>query len=226
MASNIVSRFLQPAVGEPSIYETLAQQEDESDQSAIEERVSISLDEENLGTGFRDYELDDALADAAASQAASATPRGTNRQKSAREPRGANDRAQALHSRANLDDLDDEVPHSLLIEDEHDAPPVPAARQKQSLPPPIPGPTSRRTQARWQAVQEQQQLYQDTLPRQAQPRIQHHRGHPMSMMDPKERALWMWANVENLDNFLQDVYDYFLGNGIWSILLSRLLNLL
>ncbi len=48
----------------------------------------------------------------------------------------------------------------------------------------------------------------------------------MSMMDPKERALWMWANVENLDNFLQDVYDYFLGNGIWSVLLSRLLNLL
>ncbi|OAX81033.1 hypothetical protein ACJ72_04627 [Emergomyces africanus] len=38
--------------------------------------------------------------------------------------------------------------------------------------------------------------------------------------------MWRWANVENLDNFLADVYDYFLGNGIKSILLSRVLNLL
>ncbi len=226
MASNILSRFLPPAAGEPSIYETLAQREDESDQSDIEERVGISLDEENLGTGFHDYELDDALTDAAASQAAPSKTRRTSRQNEERGSGGANDRNQASHSRLNLEELDDEVPQSLLIEDGHDAPPVPAARQTQALPPPVPGPASRGTQARWQAVQAQQRLHQDTHPRQAQPRMQHHRGHPMSMMDPKERALWMWANVENLDNFLQDVYDYFLGNGIWSVLLSRLLNLL
>jgi autophagy-related protein 9 len=38
--------------------------------------------------------------------------------------------------------------------------------------------------------------------------------------------MWRWANVEDLDNFLKDVYTYFLGNGIWSILLTRVLNLL
>lgn len=27
----------------------------------------------------------------------------------------------------------------------------------------------------------------------------------LGLMDPKERALWKWANVENLDNFLHDV---------------------
>ncbi|KAK9247987.1 autophagy protein Apg9-domain-containing protein [Lipomyces tetrasporus] len=43
--------------------------------------------------------------------------------------------------------------------------------------------------------------------------------------DPRERALWKWANVENLDNFLQEVYDYYLGNGIYSITLSRIINL-
>lgn len=48
----------------------------------------------------------------------------------------------------------------------------------------------------------------------------------LGLIDPKERALWKWANVENLDNFLNDVYDYFLGKGIYSIALNRLLNLL
>jgi autophagy-related protein 9 len=42
----------------------------------------------------------------------------------------------------------------------------------------------------------------------------------------KERALWKWANVENLDIFLQDVYVYYLGKGIYNIMLTRLLNLL
>jgi len=46
------------------------------------------------------------------------------------------------------------------------------------------------------------------------------------MIHPKEQAMWRWANVENLDNFLKDVYDYFLGNGIKCILLGRVLNLL
>jgi len=46
------------------------------------------------------------------------------------------------------------------------------------------------------------------------------------VVDPSERAMWKWSNVEDLDNFLIDVYDYYLGNGIWSIILSRFLNLL
>lgn len=29
----------------------------------------------------------------------------------------------------------------------------------------------------------------------------------LGLIDPKERALWKWANVENLDNFLNDVSD-------------------
>jgi len=38
--------------------------------------------------------------------------------------------------------------------------------------------------------------------------------------------MWRWANVENLDNYLKDVYMYFMGNGIWCIGLGRALNLL
>lgn len=45
-------------------------------------------------------------------------------------------------------------------------------------------------------------------------------------MSAKERALWRWVNVEDLDSFLQEVYLYYVGKGIWAIGLSRLLNLL
>lgn len=45
-------------------------------------------------------------------------------------------------------------------------------------------------------------------------------------VDLKARAMWKWANVSNLDNFLQDAYQYYYGKGIYNILLSRLLNML
>jgi hypothetical protein len=45
-------------------------------------------------------------------------------------------------------------------------------------------------------------------------------------MGARERALWRWINVEDLDGFLQEVYLYYVGKGIWAIGLSRLLNLL
>jgi autophagy-related protein 9 len=41
-----------------------------------------------------------------------------------------------------------------------------------------------------------------------------------------ERALWNWVNVYNLDAFLQEVYYYYQGKGIYSIALARGLNLL
>ncbi|CCG80926.1 Autophagy-related protein 9 [Taphrina deformans PYCC 5710] len=42
----------------------------------------------------------------------------------------------------------------------------------------------------------------------------------------RDRVLYKWANVNNLDLFLSEVYKYFLGNGMYSILLNRVLNLL
>jgi autophagy-related protein 9 len=45
-------------------------------------------------------------------------------------------------------------------------------------------------------------------------------------LDAYERALWNWVNVYNLDAFLQDVYYYYEGKGIYSIALARGLNLL
>ncbi|KAI1319720.1 autophagy protein atg9 [Mortierella claussenii] len=45
-------------------------------------------------------------------------------------------------------------------------------------------------------------------------------------MDAAELAMWKWVNVENLDNFLTRVYDYYVGKGMYTILLERCLNLL
>jgi autophagy-related protein 9 len=49
---------------------------------------------------------------------------------------------------------------------------------------------------------------------------------PMRGLDAYERALWNWVNVFNLDAFLQEVYYYYEGKGIYSIALARGLNLL
>jgi len=48
----------------------------------------------------------------------------------------------------------------------------------------------------------------------------------MRGLDAYERALWSWVNVYNLDAFLQEVYHYYQGKGIYCIALSRGLNLL
>ncbi|KAF8311594.1 APG9-domain-containing protein [Clavulina sp. PMI_390] len=45
-------------------------------------------------------------------------------------------------------------------------------------------------------------------------------------LDEYERALWNWVNVYNLDAFLQEAYTYYLGKGVYSIALGRVLNLL
>ena len=228
MASNILSRFLPPAAGEPSIYETLRQHEELSDQSDLEERAGMALDEENLGTGFHDYELDDALADATANEDGPPRVRHSNWQSQGIPARKAQSRTRTAHTtgRVNIDDLDDEVPQSLLIEDDQNLLPVSKAEQSRAMPPPVSGPSSRATQAKWQATQEQQRLHQDPIFSRTHRKGNTRRGLPLGMMDPKDRAMWMWANVENLDNFLKEVYDYYIGNGIWCILLNRMLNLL
>jgi autophagy-related protein 9 len=49
---------------------------------------------------------------------------------------------------------------------------------------------------------------------------------PLRGLDAYERALWNWVNVYNLDAFLQEVYIYYEGKGIYSIALARGLNIL
>lgn len=238
MASNFLSRLLPPTNGTPSVYETLREYDEASEESDVEERAGMALDEENLGDSFHDNELDHALADAAESQVNTG---------SAAKPEmraGASKRAsgrsglrsilqQSPPKRAEADELDDEVPQSLLIEG-HNPEALATGQHRQAgegheaIPTPVLGLPTRGTQARWHATQEQQRLYQDlgSHPGRTKPSQASRRSQRLAMIDPKEKAMWRWANVENLDNFLREVYDYFHGNGIWCILLGRILNLL
>ncbi|KAG6898292.1 hypothetical protein C0992_000737 [Termitomyces sp. T32_za158] len=61
----------------------------------------------------------------------------------------------------------------------------------------------------------------DTLPQYNQRQTK-----PLRGLDDYEKALWNWVNVYNLDAFLQEVYYYYEGKGMYSIALSRGLNLL
>ncbi|KAL8674904.1 MAG: hypothetical protein Q9168_000707 [Polycauliona sp. 1 TL-2023] len=209
MASNVFSRFVPANLGSPSIYETLRQHDKSSDQSDVEERAAMAIDPQEIDEPFYDDELDHEI-----------VPR-TNE---SRDPRHLG--TPTSFNELDMEYANDDVPPSLLIEDNsHTVLPLQEQQPKPSASP-APSPTSRATKARWRATQEQQRLHAD-LPAMQRPPTQSGRQLPnLTIASSRERAMWRWANVEDLDNFLRDVYEYFLGNGIWCILLSRLLNLL
>lgn len=61
-------------------------------------------------------------------------------------------------------------------------------------------------------------------PRADPPRPQYPRARVS--IPPKERALYLWANIVNMDEFLVDVYYYYRGKGFASIVLSRVVDVL
>lgn len=230
MASNILSRLL-PSTS-PSIYEAIRGEEDEDDSNSfdLEAGRGPDIDEENLGDRNLRLEFDQVdevehrirLEDSPISTRAKSSP------SQERAPKW-----QQLSRAQEVDEANDEVPASLLVELDQPGDPAPAIPQEASSEPqqaeaiPVPGRASRATRARWNTTQQQQRLYRDanTLPART--------GRPNStrrqnnlLVDPRERALWRWTNVQNLDNFIHDVYQYYLGKGIYSILLSQALGLL
>lgn len=45
------------------------------------------------------------------------------------------------------------------------------------------------------------------------------------IIPPRERALYLWANIINMDEFLVDLYYYYRGKGLLNIILSRIVGL-
>ena len=242
MASNFLSRLLPAQSGSPSIYETLRQHE-EDDNSDVEERAGLALDEENLGQNYQQFDLEDAQTTAADSHLTvddrqrsplrhdGYTRRSVYRPKSAQRiprPRWMQHSPGLL----GVDEADDEVPPSLLIEGDdivdggkHD--PDGQIGRDIAGDVPTPGTTTAAARRQWEATQARQRLHStESISRQPAPPKATARGPNLAFADPKEKAMWRWANIENLDNFLNEVYVYFIGNGIWSITLHRILNLL
>ncbi|KAI9868370.1 MAG: autophagy protein atg9 [Trichoglossum hirsutum] len=240
MASNLLSRFLPPSAAPPSVYETIRQHDELSDTTDIEERAGLDLDDDGVGEGFEAYELEQAADDGnrGAADSMAFLKKSSPQQQRERSFSGLRSvsRPRWLVSSTRLaeaDEEDDEVPASLLIEGGEEAaipmiggdrPPRTAGGPSDM--PPIPGPVTRETRAHWEATQTQQRLHADEQTQRSRTRRAPKGVAGLAAIDPKVRAMWRWANVENLDNFLKDVYDYYLGHGIWCILLSRTLNLL
>jgi autophagy-related protein 9 len=241
MTSNILSRFLPPN-GSPSVYEAIRNHDVTSDSSDLEERAGLTL-EDHTEERYSDRELEDALVDAERStlpdQDDAFISRKSSRKASAAGPSKSTSRHRHpsrprwTHSPGHdFEDGDDDVPASLLVEGHQDdddlksrLPPPPSSHLPREDTQPLPGPSTRGDRVRWRTAREQQPLHD--ADRRRAPGVRWSLGQPnLNTVDPKEKAMWMWANVENLDNFLKDVYTYFLGNGIWSILLNRVLSLL
>lgn len=253
MKSNLLSRILPPA-GSPSVYEAIREHDADSNASDVEERAGLAWDEERVGGDhYNDRELEDAMADAQGSVLSSPTNSTTAflaQDRSSKEGKGkGKGKATSRHRKPNrplwvqdgipeynADEADEDVPASLLVEGNHDddelrsrLPPPPRSHPHQQSP--DPGPSSRSNIPRWETNREatkQLGLHDDLQNQRAPPAARWSIGqHPnLAFVDPKEKAMWRWANVENLDNFLEDVYAYSQGNGIWSISLQRAIGLL
>jgi autophagy-related protein 9 len=227
------------------VYEAIREHDAGSDSSDVEERAGLAH-EGDYREHFSDGELADELADAVRSEAPSpsagllgpsssgkaAARRGLPSHTRRRKPSRPRWMTQPSPPGYELDDRDEDVPPSLLVEGLDDE------ELKSRLPPP---PHSMPSRSRTPSPPPPPQAQPDRLRRQTRQtgnmagaasthpvaRWFIAQQHPsLSNTDPKKKAMWRWANVENLDNFLKDVYTYFLGNGFWSILLSRTLNLL
>ena len=118
---------------------------------------------------------------------------------------------------------EDDVPESFLIETHAKDP------QKEQQRPPSSKQAMR--EAQWRATQEQHGLHSAPPPRQGRrgqrPQSSTAGGHgPSFQPNPQADAMWLYTNAANLDAFLLEVYQYYVQHGVWSILLSRVLNLL
>ncbi|KAI1338078.1 autophagy protein Apg9 [Xylariaceae sp. FL0016] len=225
MPPRLFSRLV-PNSNDRSYYDQLPH-----DQEDIESRAGLDLDEENLAHDFHEDDIEHAtgldlgLAD---SRNSTRSPSAATRQS---RPRSA---PRARHPESTWlspdDDVDNDVPASLLVEgpttgrgDSKSQRSVPHTAQQ----PATTGPSNRKIQAQWETAQARQRLHQDeeytSLPAGRQI------GLPLKRLGytgtPKDKAMFRWANVSNLDVFIRDVYDYYLGAGIWCIFLERVLHL-
>lgn len=222
MTSNIFGRLATPSRGTRSFYEQLRSRDGDDSHEDIEQQAGLNIDDENLRQHFDELDADN-LGNSHLT-VASALP--------GVEQKDIHDRPRSPASRwkAHDEEIDNDVPASLLVE--HNSHETQVTNQKASTtrrtqPRSLPAPTSPSTgrRAQWEAVRAHQPLHGTN--RNGAVDIQ-----PRSVLSSKapggakEKALWRWVNTSNIDSFMRDVYDYFEGGGLWCILTSNALWLL
>jgi len=224
----------------PDLFSRLAANKDHRDiyrplrdRTDLESQQPLDVDEENLAHDFHHDDLGDAerlaLDDSRISTRSPVEPAGDMRAGVPGRSRQENEARWPM----NDDDGDNDVPASLLVEglntDNSPKGKAPASTSRRPHRPASAGqPNRRRIQAQWETAQAHQRLHPDdeasSMSDRRNPGIPVRR--PGFAATPKDKAMFRWANVSNLDVFIRDVYDYYLGAGLWCIVLDRLLHLL
>ncbi|KAI1612467.1 autophagy protein Apg9-domain-containing protein [Exophiala viscosa] len=231
MASNFISRFAGSSNASASIYETLRQYDEDTDGSDVEERAGLAAGLRAARDGFHDLgeshmnmHTDRANSRHIETHGDGSRVMGKDKHRVSQRPRWSSRPDRLLE----VEEVDDDVPASLLIDHnaegrEHDSMSLPPPPSQMSDGLPSPGDLGFLNSGRNQRSRSQGE------PNQGVPRSMPFNPSFWSNLanaDPKERAMFRWVNVTNLDNFLLDVYNYYLCHGFWSILLMRFLNLI
>lgn len=216
MTSNFISRFTGPANPSSSIYETIRQHDQDSDGSDLEERAGLVPESQPYRDGFEDQEPARTGFHAARTHS-SRQPARKDKGKGVNRSRWRSSKSRTL---MEVEEADDDVPASLLIED------ATGVHRSIALPPP---PSS---------IPDGLPTFEDTgfanqLPGRGASNSNPHRPSTVTNLwgslanqDPKEKAMYRWVNVLNLDNFLLDVYTYYICHGFWSTVLMRFFNII
>ncbi|KAF2147160.1 uncharacterized protein K452DRAFT_217399 [Aplosporella prunicola CBS 121167] len=237
MASNFLSRLL-PSADDESVYEPMDQYNQRRRAASGEDHGGHAVDEANLEAQFFDNDIDNMLADGADSHITTESTAflGNNAGRRQSQPAmPSQNRPKWMRNappHAVAAEEDDDVPESLLLGPAATEKPKDDGRRKGvpvsgRLPSPVPGPSTRNTRAKWDITKARHRLHDDDdrpVPRPIQRKAP--RGGGAIFSDPKEEAMWRWVNVQNLDRFLAQVYDYYIRRGIWSIILTEVLELL
>ncbi|ROT42693.1 APG9-domain-containing protein [Sodiomyces alkalinus F11] len=235
MTSNGHSRFLSSPTETRPFYEELRGQRDNDTPTGGE--YGARVDEENWNEEFHDQDLDHLkhldsdnshTAFAVTANVTRAT-RGVSQQEDDRGAYGVN-RAPNWMNPDKDNDGDNDVPASLLVERHgNEQQPNAPIGQKQFRPgkyyDTLPGRLSHKSRARWEPTQEAQQgLHHDVPLHSVKSNASYNIGRGVTS-HAREKALWRWTNVSNLDFFMKDVYEYFLGSGFRCIICERVLHL-
>ncbi|KJZ70407.1 hypothetical protein HIM_10211 [Hirsutella minnesotensis 3608] len=225
MTNNLFSRFATSTRAARSFYEELHSHDDVD----LEEGADMDIDEENLRQRLSGVDLEAASTTDRRIATGSAARAHGHLGKATRQYQGRGEVSTRWSS--NDDDIDSDVPASLLVEPNDIDPTSPLAHVRTKRDSQVPvgdtgGDSGGLPRTPWGDAMAQQRLHQDET--HSQPRISHPRSLTTNTVagGRRERALWQWANVANLDSFMRDVYQYYEGGGLLCILCTNALWLL
>lgn len=222
MASKVLSRFLP---GAESVFDS-RKHDDFETQRMLEAAGGSDHGQEDFHDFDDEQELDDMLVEAPRRSRGRGGDKGRHHQASMSPKiplqQGAIDASSSPPQSLPFGNDVDDVPASLMMEDrkpDDRSPDILAQEQHKQ-------PATSRAKQQWAQPQQLHSPFQDRPRPSAAAYTTNAQSTRRTRVDRREQALWRWTNVENVDGFLLEVYQYYTDHGIWSILLARLVHIL